>query len=80
MVSIDWRFIEKYLPRYYSRDDVLLSDIYQRYIESDDVSEEDLQMIRENFGFNIQGVVNAQMELDQKLMKEAIENSKLMCF
>lgn len=44
-----WRFIEAYLPNYYSRDDVLLSDILYRYITSDEESCEDVQMIKKAY-------------------------------
>ena len=36
-----WNFIEKYLPNYYTRDDVLYDDILFRFIDDDNVSEEE---------------------------------------
>ena len=32
-----WAFIEKFLPNYYHRDDILHFDIYSRYIENEDL-------------------------------------------
>lgn len=55
-----WRFIEEYLPNYSSRDDVLQDDILFRFIDGDEVSEEDLKWIEDEF------------ENDKNLVKEEL--------
>lgn len=72
--SIDWRFIEEYLPRYYSREDVLLSDILLRYLENEDITEEDSRIIEECFHADKQKVLLQLTELENKLMTEAMGN------
>ena len=42
-----WSFIEQYLPDYYSRDDVLHSDILTRYLEGEGFGEWHLPWISE---------------------------------
>ena len=44
--SMYWPFIEKNLPNYYRRDDVLYSDILMRYLSDEEVCETDLKWIR----------------------------------
>ena len=44
-----WRFIEDYLPNYSSRDDILRNDILFRYLDDDDVCDEDMQWIQAEF-------------------------------
>ena len=38
-----WDFIEDFLPDYYHRDEVLLSDIYTRYLDGEDVDPDDIE-------------------------------------
>ena len=68
-----WSFIAKYLPNYYSRDDVLWSDILNRYISDEDVSEEDIEYIEQTFA-NKDDVIEECMQLENRLFAEAIEN------
>ena len=44
-----WRFIENYLPNYSSRDKILRNDILFRYLDDDDVCDEDMQWIQAEF-------------------------------
>lgn len=41
-----WSFIEQYHPNYYSDDRVLLHEILFRYLDDDEVAEEDQEWIR----------------------------------
>jgi hypothetical protein len=60
MHNMFWRFIESYLPNYSSRDDVLWDDILTRFLEDDDVCEEDMAWISKEFN------------CDKKLVKEEL--------
>ena len=69
-----WNFICAYLPNYYSRDDVLRSDILRRYIDDEYVVESDLQLIDECFGSDKSAVTKALIVLEKGLVSEALEN------
>lgn len=74
--STDWRFITENLPRYSSRDDVLMCDILLRFIEGEDVAQDDLEMIADAYNSDKQEVSKALQELETRLMNEARANSK----
>ena len=59
-----WAFIEKFLPDYYHRDDVLHYDIYSRYIDHEDLAEGDAEWIFADFG------------LDKEKVKDTIDQMK----
>lgn len=44
-----WPFIERYLPDYYSNEDVLVSDILLRYLTGEEVSKSDQMWIHAEF-------------------------------
>ena len=67
-------FIEKFLPDYYHRDDVLRSDILCRYLDNEDVDESDLQLIYREFGSDKAKVQDALERLDMELAHEALLN------
>lgn len=69
-----WNFICAYLPNYYSRDDVLRSDILRRYIDDEYVAESDLQWIDEYYGSDRNTVTKALLELEKGFVSEALEN------
>lgn len=73
MYSNFWHFIESYLPNYYTRDDVLLSDMLFRYMTNDSMSFEDMQYIKDNYS-TYNDARNACKELDIKLATEALNN------
>lgn len=79
MSSSDWQFITENLPRYFSRDDVLMCDILLRFIEGDDVAQDDLEMIAEVYNSDKQEVGLALMEFETRLLNEARQNSKIVC-
>lgn len=64
-----WNFIEKYLPNYTRRNDVLESDILTRYVENEEVDEDDLEWLPEN-----KEEARKQLEeLDVELYNESVE-------
>ena len=68
-----WRFIEEHLPNYYGRDDVLEDDILLRYLEGDDVAEEDIARIAADFGGDREAVRQYHTQLEARLYREAAE-------
>jgi hypothetical protein len=66
-----WSFIENHLPDYSSRDDVLHSDILTRYLDGEEVSEEDLPWIAK-LGTR-EDVVAELIDIDSHLLEEALE-------
>jgi len=44
-----WQLIEKYLPDYYTSDQVLRSDILWRYVDGEEVSDDDIEWIEAEF-------------------------------
>jgi hypothetical protein len=63
-----WAFIEKYYPKYYHCDNVLLSDILTRKLVGEEICEKDEENIKD---WNIR---NELFELDKELLCEAFEN------
>lgn len=69
-----WRFFEKYLPNYYSRDDVLLDDILFKYIDGDEVCEEDMKWIEVEFNSDKTLVKEELVRLETKFATEALRS------
>lgn len=67
-----WRFIEEYLPNYYSRDDILRDDILLRFVEDEDVYEKDLVWIADEFDSNKKLIVEEIIRLETKFAEEAL--------
>ena len=67
-----WAFIEKFLPDYYHRDDVLHFDIYSRYLDNEDVCESDLQWIYEDFGSDKEKVKETINQMEKEFAYEAL--------
>lgn len=67
-----WSFVERYLPNYSFRDDILRDDILLRYVEDDYVSEDDLQWIEEEFHGNRLLVKEELIRLEVGFMAEAL--------
>jgi hypothetical protein len=63
-----WAFIEKYYPKYYSCDNVLLSDILTRKLHGEEICKEDEEFIKD---WNVRKEL---FELDKELLCEAFEN------
>lgn len=68
------QFIEEYLPDYYHRDDVLHLDIYSRYIDNEDLDENDLQWIYQAFGSDKKKVEEEIDRLEMLFAYEALMN------
>ena len=67
-----WSFICAYLPNYYSRNDVLKSDILFRFLEGDEISKNDMKWIEEEFGGDAQRVGQECKRLDTAFFSEAL--------
>ena len=65
-----WDFIEMYLPNYYTRDDVLRSDILYRFLDNEDVNVEDKKWIDENFNNNIVAIKQECKRLEMQVFPE----------
>lgn len=72
MHNMFWRFIESYLPNYSSRDDVLWDDILTRFLEGDDVCEEDMAWISEEFNCDKQLVKEELIRMETGFAQEAL--------
>ncbi len=67
-----WTFIETYHPNYYSDDRVLQCDILLRYLNREEVSDEDLEWIKESFKSNKE-ILGEMVRLETDLFREALE-------
>jgi hypothetical protein len=63
-----WAFIEKYYPKYYSCDSVLLSDILTRKLDGEEICEKDEEYIKD------WDIRKELFEVDKELLCEAFEN------
>lgn len=67
-----WRFIEDYLPNYYSRDDVLRDDILYRYYDGDDISDEDMYWIKAEYNGDKRLVKDELARLENGFIEESL--------
>ena len=63
-----WAFIEKYYPKYYHCDTVLLSDILTRKLNGGEICEEDEEYIKD------WDIRKELFEVDKELLLEAFKN------
>lgn len=63
-----WSFIEKFYPKYYQCNSVLLSDILTKKLDGEEISESDEQYIKD------WDVRNELLEVDKELLCKAFEN------
>ena len=70
-----WDVVSDNLPNYHRRDDVLESDILTRYLDGDEVNDDDLGWIANSFSGDGEVLLCLQ-ELDTKLYSEALEACK----
>lgn len=69
-----WDFIGAYLPNYSSNDNVFWSDILFRYVNDEEVSEDDLEYLHELFGGDKNKAKIALINNDLELMRLAMNN------
>ena len=67
-----WSFIEKYLPDYYHRDDLLHSAIYSRYIDNEDLAEGDAEWIYSDYGSDKEKVKETIDQMEKEFAYEAL--------
>lgn len=68
-----WGFICKYLPFYESRNDVLRSDILFRALNKEEISDDDLTMIADEYGNNLNLIKQECIKLDLEFLMESLE-------
>jgi len=73
-----WQLIEKYLPDYYTSDQVLRSDILWRYVDGEEVSDDDIEWIEAEFANNRE-IYMEIARVESELFKEAMENYCMKC-
>ena len=73
-----WQIIEKNLPNYSSRNDVLENDILQRFVNEEPVSNEDAEWIA-GIANNKNDIKKALHLSNVKLYIEALENIVKSC-
>lgn len=68
-----WNFIEQHHPYYYSDDRVLLYDILFRYLDDDEVAEEDQEWIRNEYKDRAE-IEQELRSIEKNLYSEALDN------
>jgi hypothetical protein len=63
-----WDFIEKHYPKYYSCNQILLSDILTKKLDGEEICEEDEEYIKD---WDIKAEL---LKLDQAIMQKAMKN------
>lgn len=63
-----WSFIQKFYPKYYQCNSVLLSDILTKKLDGEEISQEDEEYIKD------WDVRNELLEIDKELLCKAFEN------
>lgn len=66
--------MEANLPNYYSRDDVLRSDILFRFIDGDEVYEKDLLWIKDEYNNDKEKIKKELIRLETNFATEAIKH------
>lgn len=70
-----WEFIENHHPDYHHSNEILLSDILQRYLDGEDVSKEDILMMREMFPVMSKSAISDRLKIiNHDIMFDAIIN------
>ena len=69
-----WQFIEDNLPDYYRRNDVLRDDILYRFLEGEEVCDDDLEWIEEEFHGDKNMVAEELRRLEAGFISESLES------
>lgn len=69
-LTIDWDFIEKYLPNYHSSDQVLESDLLNKYNQGEEQEQSDIEYIEQTY----EDPITAELDLNDELMIRAVNN------
>jgi len=67
-----WEFVMRYLPNYEHRDDVLCSDILVRYYYGEDVDDDDLEWIHDEYHDDKELVLEELVRLETSFVQEAL--------
>lgn len=67
-----WRFVEEWHPKYSSDDRVLVCDILFRYLEKEDVNEDDKRWIAKEFNSR-EEIVHELKRLEKDLFSESLD-------
>ena len=68
-----WNIIERFLPDYHRRDDVLYLDICSRYLHNEDLDDSDKKMIESDFSSR-EDLEKFISDEEKRLYKESVEN------
>lgn len=66
-----WSFIERYLPDYYSNENVLVSDILFRYLTGEEVSSSDQMWIQTEFNDRVE-ILAELIKIDTTLFSKLL--------
>ena len=67
-----WRFVEEWHPKYSSDDRVLVCDILFRYLEKEDVDEDDKRWIAKEFNSR-EEIIHELKRLEKDLFSESLD-------
>ena len=70
-----WRFIEDNLPNYYHRDDVLRDNILYSFLEGEEVCDDDLEWIEEEFHSDKKMIAEELRRMEAGFLSEALESA-----
>ena len=68
-----WKFIGEYLPNYYSRSDVLRSDILFRFIDQQTIDEHDLEWISREYNNDTSLIAKDCLLMEMQFLSESLE-------
>lgn len=66
-----WAFIEKWMPGYSSNQDVYADDVLTRYVDGEDVDEDDMRRIEARFA-DCAAIYDALEDMEVRFFREAL--------